>query len=164
VTASGPQFIKLPGTHALAKIVADTAVITPEHGGRLELDFKYSYVDTDGVTRKLDASLSVTFQPHGVTDTLVATMSLDDQVLRSNVDLTFGPHGSTFLQPALLDADVSGIDLSALSPKDRVYLYYIDNGNWIRMDAKKIDVNVKKGQLKCQDGELPHFSAYAFGR
>ena len=164
VTASGPQFIKLPGTHGLGKIVADTAVITPEHGGRLELDFKYSYVDTDGVTRKLDASLSVTFQPHGVTDTLVATMSLDDQVLQSNVDLTFGPHGTTFLKPALLDVNVSGIDLSALSPKDRVYLYYIDNGNWIRMDAKKIDVNVKKGQLKCQDGELPHFSAYAFGR
>jgi hypothetical protein len=164
VTASGPQFIKLPGTHALAKIVADTAVITPEHGGRLEVDFKYSYVDSDGVTKHLNVTMSLTFPPYAVTDTLVATMSLDDQVLRSNVDLTFGPHGSTFLQPALLDADVSGIDLSALSPKDRVYLYYIDNGNWIRMDAKKIDVNVKKGQLKCQDGELPHFSAYAFGR
>ena len=164
-TASEPQFLKLPGIHALAKIVADTAVITPEHGGRLEVDFKYSYVDSDGVTRKLDASFSVTFQPHGVTDTLVATMSLDDQVLRSNVDLTFGPHGTTFLKPALLDVDVNGMDLSGLKPHDRVYLWYVDTtGTWIRMDAKHVEVDVKKGQLKCQDGELPHFSAYAFGR
>lgn len=165
VTASGPQFIKLPGIHALAKIVADTAVITPEHGGRLEVDFKYSYVDSDGVTRKLNASLSVTFQPHGVTDTLVATMSLDDQVLRSNIDLTFGPHGSTFLKPALLDVNVSGMDLSGLRPRDRVYLWYIDTtGKWIRMDAQFIYVNIQQGRLVCNDGELPHFSAYAFGR
>jgi hypothetical protein len=165
VTASGPQFLKLPGIHALAKMVADTALITPEHGGRLEVDFKYSYVDSDGVTRKLDADLSVTFQPQGVTDTLVATMSLDDQVLQSNVDLTFGPHGTTFLKPALLDVNVSGMDLSGLNPHDRVYLWYVDTtGKWIRMDAKRVDVDVKKGQLRCQDGELPHFSAYAFGR
>jgi hypothetical protein len=165
VTASGPQFIKLPGTHALAKIVADTAVITPEHGGRLELDFKYSYVDTDGVTRKLDASLSVTFQPHGVTDTLVATMSLDDQVLRSNIDLTFGPHGTTFLKPALLDVDVKGMDLSGLRPHDKVYLWYVDStGEWIRMDAQFVHINIPQGRLVCNNGELPHFSAYAFGR
>ena len=165
VTASGPQFLKLPGIHALAKMVADTALITPEHGGRLELDFKYSYVDSDGVTRKLDADLSVTFQPQGVTDTLVATMSLDDQVLQSNVDLTFGPHGTTFLKPALLDVNVSGMDLSGLNPRDRVYLWYVDTTwTWIRMDAKRVDVDVKKGQLRCQDGKLPHFSAYAFGR
>ena len=165
VTASGPQFLKLPGIHALAKMVADTALITPEHGGRLELDFKYSYVDSDGVTRKLDADLSVTFQPQGVTDTLVATMSLDDQVLQSNVDLTFGPHGTTFLKPALLDVNVSGMDLSGLNPRDRVYIWYVDTtGTWIRMDAKRVDVDVKKGQLRCQDGKLPHFSAYAFGR
>jgi hypothetical protein len=165
VTASGPQFIKLPGTHGLGKIVADTAVITPEHGGRLELDFKYSYVDTDGVTRKLDASLSVTFQPHGVTDTLVATMSLDDQVLRSNIDLTFGPLGTTFLKPALLDVDVKGMDLSGLRPHDKVYLWYVDStGEWIRMDAQFVHINIPQGRLVCNNGELPHFSAYAFGR
>jgi hypothetical protein len=92
-------------------------------------------------------------------------MSLDDQVLQSNVDLTFGPHGTTFLKPALLDVNVSGMDLSGLNPRDRVYLWYVDTtGTWIRMDAKRVDVDVKKGQLRCQDGKLPHFSAYAFGR
>jgi hypothetical protein len=164
-TASEPQFLTLPKSQSLAKIVADTALVTPEHGGLLKLNFKYSYVDSDGVTRKLNATLSVTFPPHGVTDTLVATMSLDDQVLRSNIDLTFGPHGSTFLKPALLDVNVSGMDLSGLNPRDRVYLWYVDTtGKWIRMDAQFIYVNVQQGLLVCSDGKLPHFSAYAFGR
>jgi hypothetical protein len=163
-TASGPQYIQLPKNQSLAKIVGDTAVISPEKGGQLAVNLKYSYVDSVGVNRKLDARLTLTFPPGAVMDTLLATMSVDDQVLRSAVDLTFGPHGPVFLKPALLDVNINGLDLSALNPKDKVYLWYIDNGTWIRMDAKKVDFDVKKGTLICQDGELPHFSMYAFGR
>jgi hypothetical protein len=164
VATQGPEFIKLPRIHSLARIVSDTALITPQGGGRLELNFQAAYLDSAGVTRNLDVRMSVTFPSNAVTDTLVATMSLDDQVLRSTIDLTFGPHGSTFLRPALLDVDVRGIDLSGLRPQDKVYLWYKDNGTWIRMDAQSIQVDVQQGRIRCNNGELPHFSAYAFGR
>ncbi|MEK9136255.1 MAG: hypothetical protein AAB393_03965 [Bacteroidota bacterium] len=158
-----PQFLKLPKNLSLARMVADTALITPERGGKLELDFNYDYVN-NGVTRNLDVKMTLTFPNYAVTDTLVAMMTVDDEVLRSNIDLTFGPHGSTFLRPALLDVDIRGIDLSGLGPNDRVYLWYNDNGTWVRMDSQRIIVDVSRGWLKCIDGELPHFSAYAFGR
>jgi hypothetical protein len=166
VTASGPQFIKLPKVHSLGKILATTTVITPEHGGRLVLNFR-SDVDGhhwthDQGTQDLEVKMSLTFPPHSVTDTLVATMSLDDQVLLSNV--TFAPHGSVFLMPALLDVDARGIDLTGLKPTDRVYLWYKDNGTWIKMKSKSVKIYIKEQRLVCQDGELPHFSAYAFGR
>ncbi len=164
VTASEPKYIALPKLQSLAKLAADTALITPELGGRLQVDVKYHYLDSVGLIQVLHASLSLTFPPYAVMDTLVATMSLDDQVLRSTVDLTFGPHGSVFLKPAVLDVDVTGLVLSGLSSKDTVYLWYKDGATWVKMEAKRVDINATSGHLKCQDGELPHFSAYAFGR
>jgi len=139
-------------------------LITPANGGRIELNFQSSYLDSAGMTRNLDVRMSLTFPPNAVTESLVATMSLDDQVLRSTIDLTFGPHGTAFLRPALLDVDVRGIDLSGLRPQDRLYLWYKDNGTWVRMDAQSIQVDVQQGRVRCNNGELPHFSAYAFGR
>jgi hypothetical protein len=56
------------------------------------------------------------------------------------------------------------MDVAGLNPDDEVWLYYYEDGTWVKMAAKKVDLNFKKGELKCQDGQLPHFSRYAFGR
>jgi hypothetical protein len=56
------------------------------------------------------------------------------------------------------------MDFASYSPQDKLWLYYDDNGTWVKMAAKKVEFNLKEGKLKCDDGELPHFSRYAFGR
>jgi hypothetical protein len=164
VATQEPDFIKLPKNMSLQKFVADTALITPEQGGKLSLNFKYKYIASSGVERELKLNMTLTFPKGAVSDSLVAMIGLDDQVLKSSVDITFNPHGSTFLTPALLDVQVSGMDVAGLNPDDEVWLYYYEDGTWVKMAAKKVDLNFKKGELKCQDGQLPHFSRYAFGR
>jgi hypothetical protein len=164
IAAQEPDFIKLPKNMSLQKIVGDTALITPEQGGKLSLAFKYRYTSSTGDQRVLDARMTLTFPRGAVEDSIVASLRLDDEVLKSSVDITFNPHGSTFLKPALLDVDIRGMDFAGYSPKDKLWLYYDDNGTWVKMAAKKVEFDLKEGKLKCDDGELPHFSRYAFGR
>ncbi len=165
VANDGPQFIKLPARHSLAKIVTDTEVITPEKGGRLQVSVAYDYVNSQNETRHLNVTMTLTFPPRAVSNKLVATMTADDELLRTEIFAQFGPNGSEFLAPALLDVNAISLDLSALTPEDQVYLYYVgEDGSWVRVDAQKVEVDVRKGRLICHDGELYHFSAYAFGR
>jgi hypothetical protein len=159
-----PVFITLPAHLSLQKIVGDTALITPEHGGELKLEFHYKYIASTGVEKDLHANMRLTFPKDAVDDSLVACLSMDDQVLKTSVDITFNPHGSTFLKPALLNVDVHGMDVADMDPNAPVWLYYDDNGTWVKMVAKKVVFNFKDGSLMCQNGELPHFSRYAFGR
>ena len=162
--AQEPAFITLPANMSLQKTIGDTALITPQHGGELKLNYKYKYVASTGVQKELNVTMSLKFPQGAVDDSLVVSLRMDDQVLRSSVDITFNPHGSTFLKPAILDVDVKGMDVAGFSPNDSIWLYYYDNGTWVKMVAKKIDFNFNNGEIKCNDGQLPHFSRYAFGR
>lgn len=159
-----PDFIKMPANLSLHKVVTDEALITPERGGELKLEFKYKYTTSAGTQRDLNVKMRLTFPAGAVDDSVVARMSLDDEVLRSSVDITFNPHGAMFRRPAILDAEVRGMDMAGFNPHQRIWLYYDDNGTWVKMVAKKIAFDYKDGLIKCDDGELPHFSRYAFGR
>ena len=164
VATQEPAFITLPAHLSLQKLVGDTALITPAHGGELKLNFKYKYVSSTGVQKDLSVDMRLTFPPGAVDDSLVASLRVDDQVLRSSVDIAFNPHGSTFHKPAVLNVDVKGMDVAGFEPKTPIWLYYYDNGTWVKMVAKKIEFNFDQGEIKCDHGELPHFSRYAFGR
>ena len=92
------------------------------------------------------------------------SMSTDDVYLMGDVYLTFGPHGTKFNPPALLDLKVSGLDLSGIDP-DLVNIYY-DNqetGVWELMPSKKIIVDVEAGYIEVENAQFPHFSRYAIG-
>jgi hypothetical protein len=166
VLTQEPDFIKLPRNLSLQKVIADTAMITPEKGGDLKLQFRYKYIAGTGKEQEFNVNMKLKFGKGAVTDTLVASLIVDDQVLRSNLDITFNPHGASFLKPAVLDVEVKGVDVdvAGLKPEDTVWLYYDDNGTWTQMVAKKVDFKYDQGMIKCANAELPHFSRYAFVR
>lgn len=156
----GFTIIKLPSHPLLRKTVSSSAHISVRSGGRLSLKDKFS----GGPYGKVSIEVKLKFEPRSLTDDADVSLSIDDQLLLTNVDLTFGPHGLTFLKPASLDVHVKGVDLSSLNGKTPDFCYYNETtGTWEIIQSKKIKVNFKKGEIDCQDALIWHFSIYAFG-
>lgn len=103
--------------------------------------------------------------PASITEDLEITISTDDEELAGNIFLTFGPHGTDFNPPAILDIEVSGLDLSGWSADKNhgINIFYINEGDWEVMKSEKITVKKNEGYLKIKGAELPHFSRYAIG-
>jgi hypothetical protein len=103
--------------------------------------------------------------PGSVTEDLEISISTDDEELAGNIFLAFGPHGTDFNPPAILDIEVSGLDLSGWSDDKNhaINIFYVSEGDWEVMKSKKIIVKKNEGYLKIKGAELPHFSRYAIG-
>ncbi len=153
------QMLKLPGTPSLGKIYTASSLITAKDGGKLVLDCK----DRAGAGENFSVHIELRFEPGTITDDFVATLTMDSYYLMSTVDMQFGPHGSTFLKPAILSANVVGVDLTGFTKDAPPNLYYDDNGTWVPMQGE-VKIDPKHLKLECKDGELPHFSRYCFGR
>ncbi len=103
--------------------------------------------------------------PASITEDLEITISTDDEELAGNIFLTFGPHGTDFNPPAILDIEVSGLDLSGWShgKNHGINIFYVNDGDWEVMKTEKITIKKNEGYLKIKGAELPHFSRYAIG-
>jgi hypothetical protein len=86
-------------------------------------------------------------------------MTLDDQTLTFD----FNPDGISFTKPASLDVYARGLNLWGIPPWKKVKLFYISNGELVEMKTSRISVNPWFGELSCENGDIPHFSRYAFG-
>jgi hypothetical protein len=164
-TEKSITFIPLPKAPAGLKkdgVISDTKLIRASKGGKLQVGCSYQ-----GATDVVTISLTLTIPKYALPYDQYLTMTLDQTTLAGSVDVNvvFGPHGTNFLKPALLDVDAKGLDLSSIPKDASVELYYFnpDSGGYELMNAKKESCNLKKGEIKCDNGELPHFSRYAFG-
>jgi len=86
------------------------------------------------------------------------SMTLDGQ----GVDMEFGPHGTTFLTPVLLNITAVGLDLREVN-EETLALYY-DNpetGQWEKVVNEGIEILKSSVYLRVLNAELPHFSRYA---
>ncbi len=103
--------------------------------------------------------------PASITEDLEISISTDDEELAGNIFLTFGPHGTDFNPPAILDIEVSGLDLSGWSDHKNhgINIFYVNDGDWEVMKSEKITIKKNEGYLKIKGAELPHFSRYAIG-
>ncbi len=88
-------------------------------------------------------------------------LSLDDQILLGNVDVTFTPHGITFSSPALLNIEASGLDLANIPSKIGCYYDNPDTGQWEKMETGDVIIKQDEGYIKIIDAQIPHFSRYA---
>lgn len=131
-------------------------VLAAQVGQRLN---EYQYNDAGGGLK-----INLTIPPYSIfTDTYIS-MSTDDEYLMGDVYLTFGPHGTLFSPPALLDFKASGLNLSGIDP-DLVDIYY-DNpftGVWELMPSESVTVDVVAGYIEVINAEFLHFSRYAIG-
>ena len=155
-STSSPQLVVLPQDPAAAKLVTATAAVTVAKGADLHL------INVVGGKQPYSVDLHVKWAPGSVSNDFTAGMTMDTYYLMNSVNLQFGPHGTIFLKPALLTIKASGLDLSAFAGRKTLSLYYDHNGIWEKMTGT-VTIDPSKGTLSCTDGQLPHFSRYAFG-
>lgn len=165
VSEKAITFIPLPNAPTgLKKELTATRWISAKYGGLLQISYSY-YVP--GTYRKVTVLATLRVPAGAVPYDQYLTMRLDDQTLSGSVDMNvmFGPHGTTFYRPALLSIVTTGLDLSSIPSSANVQLYYYntDTGTYEPMTVKMAQYNLSSGMIQCLDGELPHFSRYAFG-
>lgn len=117
--------------------------------------------DHEGVNLKI----TLTVLPETISEDADLTLSVDDQQLVGNVDVVFTPHGITFSQPALLNIEARGLDLSGVDPsKIDIYCDDTDAGVWEKMERNQVLVDPAAGHIQVIDARIPHFSRYALAR
>jgi len=153
---NSPEFIKLaPINRSLSKIVTSSAFITAKDGGTLTLSY---------TTSTSSLNLNIDFPPGAVSQDITVSVSLDDTM--KTIRVTFSPSPTYFLKPAQLDVYATGLDFSGLPSNAQLNFYYYNEGTgtWEQMPTKLLSENIQQSWLKCVDGQVPHFSIYAFGR
>jgi len=155
----GLKILKIgDGVTRLNKIVTASRYVTRKGGGELIIDYK-GYEHNNG---NVNVKITLKVFKGSISQDAELMMSLDDQELLGNVDVTFSPHGITFSRPARLDIEAKNLDLSGVNPDD-INIYY-DNpetGQWEVMQSYAVIVNEANGYIKVIDAKLPHFSRYA---
>ena len=102
--------------------------------------------------------------PYSISRDANISIATDDEYLLGDVYLTFGPNGISFNPPAILNFEISGLNLSGIDP-DLIDIFYInpDTHLWELMPRKSIIVNAETGYINVVDAEFSHFSRYAIG-
>ncbi|MFQ5754363.1 MAG: hypothetical protein ACE5HI_20475 [bacterium] len=145
------------GNPALMKVIRVSQLVTREDGGKLVLKFK-----APDKKEPVEVKLVLKVLPESISEDTELSLSIDDEKLIANVDITFAPHGITFSKPALLSIDAKRLDLSNTDEGHYDFYYYNpDTGLWERIETKKIKVNLNKGEIEVKDARIPHFSRYA---
>jgi len=144
--------------------------MTTKDGGHLEIvrgaAFAENHADSTieddykTVDYETVSSLKVNLDVMGccLREDIELSMTLDGQC----VDMEFGPHGTTFLTPILLNITAVGLDLREVN-EETLALYY-DNpetGQWEKVVNEGIEILKSSGYLRVLNAELPHFSRYA---
>lgn len=144
------------GSLSLNKIISDSKWVTRRNGGTLSLQYQLAG------NRNVRVVVTLNIPPQSISRDAEVSMSLDDQYLVGNIDLTFSPHGVTFSKAAMLNIEAYGLDLSEIDPeKIDVYYFNQESGRWERMQSRQVIVDTSRGFVNIVLAELPHFSRYA---
>ena len=156
-----------------------SAVVTPEDGGQLVLikgkafkdqnkDFKENgeieIIDDDsldivGFGKKSGFVVSLTVLPNSVKETTELSLIMD----KKRFDMKFGPAGTVFANPALLNIIGVNLKLKKVNLETLgIYYHNPETGQWHKIDSKyDVIVDKKQGFLRIRDAQIPHFSRYA---
>jgi WD40 repeat protein len=90
------------------------------------------------------------------------SLNIETTELVGGVAVTFGPHGTVFNQPAILNLEARGVDFTGVDP-DGVDVYYdnTETNQWELMDRDDVIVDAFAGTVQVINARLPHFSRYA---
>ena len=89
--------------------------ITPQTGGIIEYEDSYN-----SATGKVKVKIKLRFLPHSVDETIVVSVDIDNNQLTGVLSMVFGPSPKSFLKPALLSVEASGLEASSLPSEERV--------------------------------------------
>ncbi|MFA6540579.1 MAG: hypothetical protein WCT99_03180 [Bacteroidota bacterium] len=162
VTSAGQQIQLLDAPRssggALSKKYRTGDWFRAESGGELKISARFNSNNQFGTS-----TLNATFTLPGnalKADQYIA-MTFDDYKLQ----IQFNPHGLQFNVPAKLTYTATGVDLSSLPDGTEIKLFYVNenSGSFEEMHSGTITYDKASGTISCVDGEIPHFSEYAFG-
>jgi len=152
----GLKFIALPDgvLPSLEKRSSDSEYFRVDEFGKLSVEKSYRFSSRKKVS--VEASLSV--YPGSLSQNTVLSMSCTDLFL----NFEFGPEGTNFAKPALLNVEVEGLDDALMNLLSTAHLKYYDaaNDEWVDVEAESI--TVKDGKFVCKNGKIEHFSRYGF--
>ena len=160
--AQGLEVVMLPTNTNITqyKISSTSKVVSRDTEALLQTNFNYDTFDKNEV--RVNVSLNV---PAGaLSKEKELSMNIEDMITGKYAVLQFGPHGTEFNTPVLLNFAAEGLNLSnwdrSSSPK--LMYYNPDSNMWEKMNSEEIRVNYEKGSITCINGELPHFSRFGF--
>jgi len=79
-------------------------------------------------------------------------------------EIDFNPTLS-FDAPVLLNATITGLDLSGVNPADVYFAYISDDGSYVEpITCDHIGVDVTHGTLSVTNAHISHFSRYIWGK
>jgi hypothetical protein len=141
-------------------ILADSAYVTPNSSCTV----KVKWSNWDPYHSKLSTvSFTLMVPPGAVSSPKMISITVD----KNNPTITaeFGPSGTVFLKPALLDVMANGIDMSGFTANDKMDLWYVNDAGWVgTMQYDRFSFNTTNGWLMVTNIQIPHFSRYCFGR
>ncbi|MGA9120581.1 MAG: hypothetical protein WB699_14550 [Bacteroidota bacterium] len=140
--------------------LSDSVYVTPDSGGTV----KVKWTNYDPAKDKLSTvSFKLRIPAGAVSSPKTISITVDKNA--PEISAEFGPSGTVFLTPALLDVQVTGLDLSAFSATDRIDLWYVNASGWVgTMQYDKFKFDITRGTFAVSDLRIPHFSRYCFGR
>ncbi len=161
-TASGTngntaKMFKMPKAVDMSTEATFTASqsISGSTGGTLQLSG--SYQGTSGPVT-IQASLNVPASAYSGEKVLYVANSSAFAEIDFNPTLTFDA-------PVLLNATVTGLDLSGVNPADVHFSYISDDGSYVEpISCDQIGVDVVNGTLSVTNAHLTHFSRYIWSR
>ncbi len=154
------------------------AVVTPEDGGQLVLikgkafeeeqeDFEeegeleiFEEDDLDILEYDEESGfiVSLTVLPHSVQDTTELSLIMD----KRSFNIKFGPDGTVFANPALLNIIAVNLNLKKVNLETlAIYYHNSETGQWEKIDSGDVILDTEHGFLRILDAQIPHFSRYA---
>jgi len=152
------NFVGLPQADGLFKTSETSATITPETGGKLDLNYSFG----QGKER-VQVQATLQFTPGSVSEDVEVSMEL----LTGSGELMFDfkESGTEFLKPGRFSVDARGLDLKDADEESEVRLVYYTGNDWEveeEIEPLMIRYNDKNDQLQCVNAPIHHFSRYAF--
>jgi hypothetical protein len=163
------QILSFGPQKSLKKVVRASKFIEKNTGGRIVLNYEY---DCGG--QEIEVGIKLQILPNAIDEDGEFELSIDDAQFLGELDVLFGPHGTIFSIPAILniDIEIEDYDPSVSNLHNLDLDIYYDNeqtGQWEFMPSDGVEV-----QLVCDDGEyelkirvrnalMSHFSRYAIG-
>jgi hypothetical protein len=141
------------------RVTSQKVLITARDGGTVKVGFTINNGPGKFPTQ-VQANLK--FPAGALSENTYITMSVNKLTLETSVDLAFGPHGATFLKPAMLGVNTLNFDISRIQEMGGAIFYCADDGEPQKYES--LNINPWNGKLTLTNAKIWHFSRYSFGR
>ena len=134
---------------------ANSENISGNLGGNLQLSGSY---ESESGLVTVQATLSVPSSAYSGEKVLYVANS------SAYAEIDFNPSMS-FDSPVLLNATITGLDLSGVNPANVHFSYISDDGSYTEpITCDQVTVNITTGTLSVTNAHLTHFSRYIWSR